>query len=147
MRPLSVNLHIRRRIFLFTSKGEIIMSKKNQEPVEARAWDAVKEKDDPTFFNSAPAHQQELKARAADVIATGVTINPFEAKVKELHQSDKEDAPQTALGTTNAIGEKPPKAKAAKAEHEPAAKAKDEDKTVAKAADEKAKAPEPSKSK
>ena len=85
---------------------------KNAEPVEARAWDAVKDKDDPTFFNTAASHQQELQARAADVIATGVTINPFEAKVKELHKEESESAPQTALGTTNAIGEEAPKAKA-----------------------------------
>jgi hypothetical protein len=119
------------------------MSKKNQEPVEARAWDAVKDKEDPTFFNTAPGHQAELRSRAADVIATGVTINPFEAKVKELHRKDKDEAvaDTSPLGTTNAIGEEPPKAKAAtaeKSEEKPAAKAaaKEDDKPAAKAKEE-----------
>jgi hypothetical protein len=84
--------------------------KKNQAPVYARAWDAVKAEEDPTFFNTAPNHQQELQARAADVIATGVTQNAFEAKVKELHESDKTDASDAPLAVTNAPGEAPPEA-------------------------------------
>lgn len=94
------------------------------EPVEARAWDAVKADDDPTFFKTAPDHQRNLRDAAADVVKTKVTINEFERKVLELHTKEVQDAPKTPLGTseptplgtTNGIGEPAPKAKTATAE-------------------------------
>lgn len=91
------------------------------------AWNKVKAKDDPEFANSAPDHQQKLEAAAADAIRTGVTINEFERAVVEINKSEQADEPKTALGTseptalgtTNAIGEPPPKAETKTKEKEP----------------------------
>lgn len=74
------------------------------------AWDATKDADDPTFYNSKPEHRQDLTNRANDVVKTGITNNLFEETVAKLHAADKQDAPATALGTTglkfNAADEK-----------------------------------------
>lgn len=75
----------------------------------AEAWNAVKDKDDPTFDAVNPTFREELNSRAADVVRTGLTINPFEEKVKELNAKAKSDGPLTPMGTTNALGEEPPK--------------------------------------
>lgn len=76
--------------------------------IAAKAWDLTKEDGDPTFYNTPQSHREDLTGRADGVIRTGLTINRFEEKVKELHAAEKAEAGSSPLGTTNALGEAPP---------------------------------------
>lgn len=102
------------------------------------AWNATKAEGDAPF-NAVPLEfRTELEARAADVISSGVTTSAFDEKVKELHGKQKSEAPETPLGTKNAIGEAPveaPKGKSAEAKSGQAEKA--DAKADAKAAEDK----------
>lgn len=72
----------------------------SEKSLAARAWDATKTAEDPTFYNVAGTFRQELDARAADVVKTGITNNKFEETVAKLNAADTKDAPETSVGTT-----------------------------------------------
>ena len=68
------------------------------------AWDAVKDANDPVFVRCVAEHQQNLTARAAGVVRSGLVLDEatagvygrFEAKVRELIAPPVEVAPEVA---------------------------------------------------
>jgi hypothetical protein len=77
-----------------------------------QAYEATRNEGDPHWGSVQLGYRDELQARADGVIRTGLTVNKFEEKVKELHEKELKDAPKTQLGTTNDLGEAPPATKA-----------------------------------
>jgi hypothetical protein len=68
------------------------------ENVASRAWDAVKDKSDPSYDGiTNGSFKEELEARVDGVRRTGVTVNPFEEEVKKLIDAEKSDS---AMGTS-----------------------------------------------
>lgn len=74
--------------------------------VAQKAWDATKGEDDVPYANITNGDfKAELEARVDGVRRTGLTINAFEEKAKELLDAEKSEAGDTPLGTKNALGQ------------------------------------------
>lgn len=71
-----------------------------------RAWDAVKTKDEPNFADIPnQTFRDDLQTRADGVVRTGLAINPFEEKVKELQAEDKESQDKKPLTENKSLDE------------------------------------------
>ncbi len=108
--------------------------KEQNRSAAARAYDAIKDKDDPVFEATTAQYQGELNARAADVVKTGITVNAFEEEVAKINAQDIKDTPPSVLGTTEVRFDAASDAKAsAKSETKAAATAKAEKEEADKA--------------
>lgn len=76
--------------------------------IAQKAWDAVKAKDDAPYAAIPSTLKEELGARVDGVRRTGQTVNPFEEKVKELLESEKNEQEPPALGTTGVLNANQP---------------------------------------
>ena len=55
------------------------------EAIASQAWEATKEKSDPSWSESERDHRERLTYQAERAIETGVTSNPFEEEVVKLN--------------------------------------------------------------
>ncbi len=78
-----------------------------EQELAAEAYNATKVEGDPAFEATPIQYQNELRERADAVVRTGVTINNFEEKVKEIHGKRKSENPGTPLGTKNHLDDMP----------------------------------------
>ena len=64
------------------------------EAIASQAWEATKEKSDPSWSESERDHRERLTYQAERAIETGSTSNPFEEKVVEISNKSAKAAKQ-----------------------------------------------------